>query len=137
MQQVRGSYLHLKKHFLRLMSQLCQQEWSEWLRYKIQAQGLPFNILFLQRYLKIRFEGILRSWFVPYTTCSRLKTLKYNNWTRLRDEMKENAKKKQISHGNWRLDSCLVSQKIISLVDFTLTVYLHYAYRVRRRKTIM
>ena len=30
------------------MSQLCQQEWSERLRYKIPAQGFPLNILILK-----------------------------------------------------------------------------------------
>ena len=32
-------------------------------------------------------------------------------------------KTKQTSHGNWRLDSCGVSQKMISVVALTLTVY--------------
>ena len=30
------------------MSQLCQQDWSERLRYKIPAQGFPLNILILK-----------------------------------------------------------------------------------------
>ena len=37
-----------EKRFLQLMSQLCQQEWSEWLRYKIPAQGFPLNIWILK-----------------------------------------------------------------------------------------
>ena len=63
-----------EKRFLQLMSQLCQQERSERLRYKIPAQGFTLNILILkQRHLKIRFEEILRSCLGPYTNCSRLK----------------------------------------------------------------
>ena len=30
------------------MSQLCQQEWSERLRYKIPAQGFPLDSLILK-----------------------------------------------------------------------------------------
>ena len=37
-----------EKRFLQLMSQLCQQEWSERLRYKIPDQGFPLNILILK-----------------------------------------------------------------------------------------
>ena len=37
-----------EKRFLQLMSQLCQQEWSERLRYKTPAQGFRLSILILK-----------------------------------------------------------------------------------------
>ena len=117
-----------EERFLQLMSQLCQQEWSERLQYKTAAQGFRLSILILKA--KTLKDTIWRNIAIMFGALHNLlKTenvkLQQLNETTRRNERKCKKKKeeKQISHGNWRLDSCAVSQKIISVVALTLTVY--------------
>ena len=114
-----------EKRFLQLMSHLCQQEWSERLRYKTPAQGFRLNILILKA--KTLKDTIWRNIAIMFGALHNfLKTenvkLQQLNESTQRNERKY-KKRKQTSHGNWRLDPCAVSQKIISVVDLTLTVY--------------
>ena len=116
-----------EKRFLQHMSQLCRQEWSEWLRYKIPAQGFLLNILILKantlkdtiwRNTAIMVNWCLTQlapdWKLEITTTERDYATKWRKCKKT---------KKKTSNGNWRLDPCAVSQKTLSVVDLTLTVY--------------